>query len=166
MTVSRTDPSRRFFRDARREHVALPDRRFDDAEDDVNVGASWQYHKPDAPNPLTLQATGWSVTNSILGEAEILDGVDRHGKPWSILIGCDALKKKLVEGLVEEWDDTRNEFVVTETIGRVEIGEVVALRYVGDIKGATCFRVSRKPVLPASGGALSGERIRFSPAVA
>jgi len=38
---------------------------------------------------------------------------------------------------------------VTETLGRVEVGEVVSIKYLGDVEGAKYvypnFRVSRKP---------------------
>ena len=66
-----------------------------------------------------------------------------------MLVGSVVLTKKLVEGLVEEWSEERAEFVVTETLGRVQPGEVVSLKYLGDVEGAKYtypnFRVSRKP---------------------
>jgi hypothetical protein len=63
----------------------------------------------------------------------------------------------LIEGLVEEWDDEKGEFVVVKTEGRVQPGEIVSIKYVGDREGAKYdypdFRVSRKPpnVMAASG---------------
>jgi hypothetical protein len=125
------------------------DSRFDEAEADVDHGTPWLYREPDAPNPLTIIASGWSTGVTKLGEAEFLNGVDRDGKAWSILVGSVVLTKRLVEGLVEEWDDRAGGFVVTATLGRVEPGEVVSIKYLGDREGAKYnypnFAVSRKP---------------------
>jgi hypothetical protein len=59
---------------------------------------------------------------------------------------------------VEEWDADRREFVVTSTLGRVEPGEVVSIRFLGDREGAQYsypnFRVSRRP---ATGSATDDE---------
>jgi hypothetical protein len=115
----------------------LPDSRFDEAEADVERGERWRFREPDAPNPLTI------------GEAEFLNGVDRDGRKWSVLVGSVVLTKRLIDGLVEQWDDERGEFVVVETLGRAEPGEVVSLKYVGDVEGARYtypnFRVRRIP---------------------
>jgi len=123
--------------------------RFAEADADVETGSPWLYRDPDAPNPLTIQATGWSTGHTKFGEAESLAGVDRDGKNWSVLVGGVVLTKKLVEGLVEEWDNDRGTFVVVATRGRVEPGEIVSLKYVGDVEGAKYtypnFKISRKP---------------------
>ena len=127
----------------------MADNRFDEAEAEVDHGAPWRFREPDAPNPLTIQATGWSTGITKLGEAEFLQGVDRTGKQWSVLVGSVVLTKYLIDGTVEEWDDERKAFVIVKTLGRVKPGEVVSIKYVGDREGAKYnypdFRVSRKP---------------------
>jgi hypothetical protein len=98
-----------------------------------------------------------------LGEAEFLSGLDRDGKQWSILVGSVVLTKRLIDGTIEEWDDDKQGFVVVETRGRVRAGEVVSIKYLGDVEGAKYdypnFKVSRRP--PASetpaGGESSGD---------
>jgi hypothetical protein len=129
------------------------DARFNEAEADVERGEPWRYRDPDAPNPLTIEVTGWSTGHTKIGDAEFLNGVDRDGKPWAVLVGSVVLRKRLVEGLVEEWDDDEGAFVVRETLGRVKAGEVVSLKYLGDGESSSGnsyprFAVSRKP--PAS----------------
>lgn len=131
--------------------TSIHDARFDDAESDVDRGSPWRFRDdPDAPNPLTIEVIEWSTGVTKLGEAEFMNGVDRDGKRWSVLVGSVVLRKHLVEGLVEEWDDDRKAFVETARLGRVEPGEVVSIKYVGDREGAQYnypdFRVSRKPV--------------------
>jgi hypothetical protein len=125
------------------------DDRFDEAEADVDRGEPWLFREADATNPLTILATEWSTGITKLGEAEFLNGVDRDGKRWSILVGSVVLTKRLIEGLVEAWDDEKADFVVVEAEGRVQPGEVVSLKYLGDVEGAKYtypnFRVSRKP---------------------
>lgn len=132
-------------------HTKLADSRFDEAEADVDYGAPWLFREPDAPNPLTIEATAWSTGTTKLGEAEFLQGIDREGKKWSVLVGAAVLTKRLIEGLVEEWDNEKGEFVVAETEGRVQLGEVVSIKYLGDREGAKYiypdFRVSRRPTL-------------------
>jgi hypothetical protein len=126
------------------------DPRFDDAEAELRRGEAWRYREDGAPNPLTLKATGWSSGHTKHGQAEFLNGTDRDGKPWSVLVGSTVLRKRLIDGEVSEWDDERQAFVVTKTIGRVEVGEVVSLLYLGDKEGANgtsyaTFKVSRRP---------------------
>ena len=132
------------------------DSRFDEAEADVDHGSPWMFREPDAPNPLTIEATAWSQGVTRLGEAEFLQGTDRDGKKWSILVGSVVLTKRLIEGLVEEWDDEKGEFVVVRTEGRVQPGEIVSVKYVGDREGSKYdypdFKVSRKPSTVAVGG--------------
>jgi hypothetical protein len=70
-----------------------PDDRFDEAEADVDHGKPWYYREPDAPNPLTILVTGWSTGMTKLGEAEFLQGVDRDGKKWSVLVGSVVLTR-------------------------------------------------------------------------
>ena len=125
------------------------DARFDEAEAEADHGSPWLYRESDAPNPLTIEVTEWSEGVTKLGPAEFMQGIDRAGKRWSVLVGSVVLSKKLIEGLVEEWSEERGEFVVTETLGRVQPGEVVSMKYLGDVEGAKYtypnFRVSRKP---------------------
>jgi hypothetical protein len=143
--------------DVNTEGIGTTDSRFDEAEAHVERGESWLYREPGSPNPLTILARGWSTGHTKLGEAEFLSGVDRDGKPWKILVGGVVLTKRLINGLVEEWDDAREEFVVTATLGRVEPGEVVSIKYLGDRQGATYdypdFAVSRKPAQQQSSAA-------------
>jgi hypothetical protein len=100
---------------------------------------------------LTIEATGWSTGVTKLGEAEFLQGVDREGKRWSVLVGTAVLTKRLIDGLVEEWDNETRDFKVIETEGRVKPGEVISIKYLGDREGARYvypdFRISRRPPL-------------------
>jgi hypothetical protein len=125
------------------------DDRFDQAENDVDHGDPWLFREPDAPNPLTIEATEWSTGVTKLGEAEFLNGVDRDGKRWSILVGSIVLKKRLIEGAIEEWDPAAGEFTVVDELGPVKPGEIVSIKYLGDREGAQFdypnFKVSRKP---------------------
>jgi hypothetical protein len=122
--------------------------KFDEAEADVDHGHSWRFREADAPNPVTIQATGWSSGVTKLGPAEWLNGVDRDGKKWSVLVGSVVLTKRLIEGLVEKWNDEKQAFVTVATLGRVQPGEIVSIKYVGDVEGARYtypnFKVSRK----------------------
>ncbi len=124
------------------------DARFDEAEADVDYGAPWLYREPGTPNPLTIQVVEWHEGVTKLGPAEWMQGLDRDGKRWSVLVGSVVLTKRLIEGLVEEWSEENDEFVVVETLGRVQPGEVVSMKYLGDVEGAKYtypnFRVSRK----------------------
>jgi len=128
---------------------AKHDERFDEAEADVDHGTPWMYRESDAPNPLTIEATAWSQGVTRLGEAQFLQGVDREGKKWSVLVGSVVLTKRLIEGLVEEWNDEKSEFVVVKKEGRIQPGEIVSIKYLGDREGAKYdypdFRVSRRP---------------------
>jgi hypothetical protein len=128
------------------------DSRFHEAETDVDRGDPWLFREPDAPNPLTIVASGWSSGHTKLGEAEFLNGVDRDGKKWSVLVGTAVLTKRLIDGLVEAWDDDEGDFVVVQTEGGVQPNEVVSIKYLGDREGTKYvypdFRVSRKPVIP------------------
>jgi hypothetical protein len=130
--------------------IAQHDSRFDEAEAEIDHGTSWLFREPDAPNPLTIKATGWSTGMTKLGEAEFLNGVDRDGKKWSVLVGSVVLTKKLIEGLVEKWDDDKKVFVVVETLGRVQPDEVVSIIYLGEVDGARYpypnFKIVRKPL--------------------
>jgi hypothetical protein len=146
------------------------DSRFDTAEADVDHGNAWRFREAEAPNPLTILATHWSSGVTKLGEAEWLNGVDRAGKAWSVLVGGVVLTKRLIEGLVEEWDDEARDFVVVEMLGRVQPGEVVSIKYLGDVAGARYtypnFRVSRKPEIgsgdkPVRRGATVDDDIPF-----
>jgi hypothetical protein len=123
--------------------------RFDTAEAEVDRGEPWRFREPDAPNPLTIEAIDWSTGVTKLGHAEFLNGGDRNGKRWSVIVGSVVLTKRLIEGVIEEWDETSNSFVVTQTLGRVQPGEIVSIKYIGDKEGAKYaypnFRVVRKP---------------------
>jgi hypothetical protein len=122
--------------------------RWAEAEAAVDRGTPWRFREPDAPNPLTIEVTGWSTGHTTLGEAEFLNGTDHTGKAWSILVGSVVLTKRLIEGLVEEWDEGSQQFVVVKTLGRVEAGEMVSIKFIGDKQGAKYdypnFRVYRK----------------------
>ncbi len=59
--------------------------------------------------PADDRVTGWSTGHTKFGEAEFMNGVDRDGKAWSVLVGSVVLRKRLIEGLVEEWDDEQGE---------------------------------------------------------
>jgi len=129
------------------------DSRFDEAEAEVERGEAWPYRV--GPNPLTIEVAHWSEGHTKFGEAEFLSGRDRSGKLWSVLVGAISLRKPLVEGLVECWDDDEEAFVVVERLGRVEPGEVVSIRFDGDGENAAGqsypkFRVSRKRKREAS----------------
>jgi hypothetical protein len=126
------------------------DSRFAEAEAEVDRGEPWRFREPDAPNPLTIEALEWSTGMTKFGEAEFLGGADANGKRWSVLVGGVVLGKRLIEGTIESWDDKTSEFVVTQTLGRVQAGEIVSIKYTGDVEGPNGpypnFRVSRKPV--------------------
>jgi len=142
--------------------------RFDDAEADVDR-EPWLFREADGPNPLTIEATDWSTGHTKLGEAEFLNGTDREGKKWSVLVGSRIMQKHLIEGLVEEWDGEAGEFVVVETQGRVKPGEFVSIKYLGDRKGSKYdypdFRISRKPPLQVE-SQLTADMSDFVPASA
>ena len=131
------------------------DTRFEEAEADVDRSTPWMFRELDAPNPLTILATGWSTGHTRLGEAEFLSGTARDGKLWSVLVGCTVLRKRLIDGIEEEWDEAAQEFVTVATLGRVKPGEVVSLKYLGDRDGPKYpypdFRVARKPAAEADG---------------
>jgi len=119
------------------------------AEAEVDRGNPWRFRES-GPNPLTIEASEWSTGTTKFGPAEFLNGVDKDGIRWSVLVGGVVLNKRLIEGLVEEWDDETGGFVVTETLGRVQPGEIVSIKFTGDVEGPNGpypnFRVSRKPV--------------------
>ncbi len=71
------------------------DSRFDEAEADVERGEPWRYREGDAPNPITIEVTGWSTGRTKLGDAEFLNGLDRDGKAWSVLVGSVVLRRRL-----------------------------------------------------------------------
>jgi hypothetical protein len=129
------------------------DSRFDDAEAEVDRGNPWRFREPDAPNPLTIVATDWTSGHTKLGEAEWLNGTDRDGKRWSILVGAKVLQKRLIEGVVEEWNPEAGRFETVDVQGKVKPREVVSLKYLGEREGATytypAFAVVRKPPLEA-----------------
>jgi hypothetical protein len=125
------------------------DPRFDDAEAELRRGMAWKYREPGAPNPLTLIVTGWSEGHTKHGPAEFLNGIDRDGNAWSVLVGSTVLKKRLIDGEVSEWDNDRQAFIVTDMQGRVAPGDVVSIRYLGDKENAAgtpyaAFNVSRR----------------------
>lgn len=126
------------------------DDRFAEAEAELTRGEYWAFREPDAPNPLTIKTNGWSTGHTKYGKAEYLNGVDRDGKTWSVLVGSVALTKSLIEGLVERWDDEKGGYAVVETLGRVEPDEVVSIKYLGEDENAKGqpyprFATSRKP---------------------
>jgi len=126
------------------------DARFAEAEADVDRGEPWRFREPSAPNPLTIEVAGWSTGHTRLGDAEFMAGIDRDGKRWSVLIGSVVLRKRLVDGVFEEWSDEEGGYVVVETLGKARVGEIVSLKFIGDgetSSGKTYprFAVSRKP---------------------
>ncbi len=134
------------------DHTAAPvnDPRFAQAEAEVSRGKPWPFRDTDAPNPLTIIATGWSSGHTKYGEADFLAGTDRDGTVWSVLVGSVVLRRRLIDGEVSEWDDKRKTFVVTDVEGRVQPDEVVSIKYVGDKDAASGnsypdFVVVRKP---------------------
>jgi len=136
------------------------DPRFDEAESEVDYGDAWYFRNEDAPNPLTIEATEWSTGTTTFGETDFLKGTDRDGKHWSVLVGSLILKERLIEGIFTKWDDDKGEFVVDVTLGRVQPGEVVSIKYLGDIDGAKFkypnFKVSRKAANDAKGNTSRG----------
>lgn len=126
------------------------DPRWDEAESEADRGEPWKPKEDSThPNPLTIEAEGWvTFTHATYGETELLVGKDRDGKKWSILIKA-ILKKTLVEGVFEEFDEKQNAFVEKERLGRVEPGEVVSVKFLGEKEGAKYtydnFNVVRKP---------------------
>ncbi len=102
------------------------------AEAELTRGTAWRFRAPDAPNPLTIRATGWSSGHTKLGDAEFLNGVDRAGSQWSVLVGSKVLSRRLIDGEVSEWDEDAGGYVTAEVQGRVEPGEIVSLRFKGD----------------------------------
>lgn len=136
------------------------DSRFDEAEADVDRGEAWMYREDGAVNPLTYLATDWSSGVTKLGEAEFLNGIDKNGKKWSVLVGNTILKKTLIDGVFEEWSDEAGRFVTVATLGRVAPGEVVSIKFLGDREGAKYtypdFRVSRKPAPKVDRGSQLG----------
>jgi hypothetical protein len=135
------------------EQVLEYDPAFDEAESEVERGEPWMFREDGAVNPLTIKASSpqcWSTGHTKYGEATFLSGYDRTGKRWSILIGAISLKKPLLEGLVEKWDDDAQGYVVVETLGPVQPGEIVSLKYTGEGENSAGqayprFAVSRKP---------------------
>jgi hypothetical protein len=138
--------------------TAASDSRFAEAEAEVDRGEPWRFREQDAPNPLTIEALEWSKGQTKFGEAEFLTGVDQSGKRWSVLVGGVVLTKRLIEGTIEGWDDATESFVVTRTLGRVQPGEVVSIKYSGDREGPQGpypnFNVARKPATGVVGGAI------------
>jgi hypothetical protein len=126
------------------------DPRFDQAEADVDYGKSWRFRDEGMPNPLTIEVTGWSL-DAKMPNGDLVDfvrGVDRDGEAWSILVGGMVLKQHLIEGRVEEWDEEKQGFVTAATLGRVQPGDVVSLKYTGEKRAASgndypTFRISR-----------------------
>jgi len=130
------------------------DERFDEAEAEVDRGQQWRPRdNPDQPNPLTVLAEEWVTVTTDFGEAELLIGRDREGARWSILTGPMQLQKVLVQGIVEEYDTEKNEFVVAATLGKVVPGEVVSIKDLGTREGGKYgsyrnFAISRKAARP------------------
>lgn len=142
------------------------DKRFDEAEAELNRGTAWRFRDPDAPNPLTIIVTGWSTGHTKHGEAEFLNGLDRNETTWSVLVGSLVLRKRLIDGDVTAWDDAAGRFVTVDVQGRAQPGEVISIRYKGDVESANGkvypdFEVARKPVpaaeTPAGGGPVDGD---------
>jgi hypothetical protein len=130
------------------------DARFDEAEAEVDRGAPWKPEDdPDLPNPLTILAEEWVEITTDYGDTELLVGRDRDGKRWSKLVGSTILRKLLIDGIVEAWDEGENAFVQKEVLGKVQPGEVVSMKYLGKREGGkftySNYAVSRKAALAA-----------------
>lgn len=82
--------------------IADNDPRWGEAEAEITRGDPWRFRDPEAPNPLTIKATGWSHGFTKHGEADFLNGTDRDGTEWSVLVGALVLKKGLIDGEVTE----------------------------------------------------------------
>lgn len=131
----------------------MSDDRFADAAAEVDRGEPWRYREEGAPNPLVIEVTGWSNGHTQHGSAEFLLGADRDGRKWSVLVGSTVLRRRLIDGEVSEWNDERGCYVVTNIEGRVQPGEIVALKYKGDRQGTSGaeyadFHVVRKSAVP------------------
>ena len=128
----------------------MSDSLFDQAESQVEYGKSWRFREDGMPNPLTIQVTGWSL-DVAMPNGDLVDfvrGTDRNGEAWSILVGGAVLKQHLVEGRVESWNYEKQAFELTATLGRVQPGEVISLKYEGDKRSKAgydypTFRFSR-----------------------
>ena len=53
-----------------------------------------------------------------------------------VLVGSTILTKRLIEGVVEEWDDEKRRVRRRRDEGRVQPGEIVSIKYLGDREGA------------------------------
>jgi len=96
-------------------------------------GKQWNPRKnPDDPNPLYGVAVKWSKGATAHGEADFLTIRDDDDVLWSILVGTYKLKKALLEGEISEWDDEQKVFVVTDTVGPVQPGELLAIEHKGE----------------------------------
>jgi hypothetical protein len=126
------------------------DSRFDAAEAELDRGEPWRYREDNAPNPLTIEVEGWVNGHTKHGDAEFLVGADRDGNKWSVLVGPTVLRRRLIDGEVSEWDDERETYVVVDMQGRVQAGDVVSMKYLGDRDNGSGgsyanFDVVRKP---------------------
>jgi hypothetical protein len=137
------------------------DSRFDAAESEVDRGNPWKFKEEGAPNPLTIEAVEWTEGQTKLGSAEWLNGTDRDGVRSSILVGPAVLRKNLVEGTVEKWDDDKQAYVEVDRLGRVKPGEVVSIKYLGMKEGLKYdypnFAVVRKPAPEPQSGDVASE---------
>lgn len=129
------------------------DPRFDEAEAEVDKGNPWMFKEADAPNPLTIEVEEWVEITTTFGPADLMIGRDRNRKRWSVLVGEKAtvLRKGLIEGLVEGWNDEKKHYEVIETLGKVQAGEVVSLFFDGQGEGANGpynkFKISRRAAI-------------------
>src|SRR5918992_660876 len=105
----------------------------DNLADEFERGKPWNPRKnPDDPNPLYAEAIKWTRGTTAHGEADFLSVRDDDGELWSILVGTYKLRKDLLEGEISEWDENRGVYVVTDTIGPVQPGELLAIEYRGE----------------------------------
>jgi hypothetical protein len=146
------------------------DPRFDQAEANLRRGQAWLYREPDAPNPLTIEVSEWSEGHTVHGPAEFLNGVDKNGNQWSVLVGAAVLRKRLIDGELSDWDDERKAYVVTNLEGRVQEGDIVSILYLGERETAAGgkkyadFKVERIPPLPAPLPTEVEDELAFTPA--
>jgi hypothetical protein len=71
-----------------------------------------------------------------------------------------VLRRRLIDGEISAWDDERGAYVVTGAEGRVQPGEVICIKFLGDKEGTqgkpyADFVIVRKPAVK---GAQTGDR--------
>jgi hypothetical protein len=100
---------------------------------DFERGKPWNPRKDqDAPNPLYGVGVNWSQGTTGFGTADFLTVRDDAGVVWSILVGSYDLKKSLLVGEVSTWNETAGKYEVTDVLGPVKAGELLAIELRGE----------------------------------